>query len=296
MLKCPTLCRRAGSPALRQAGRLPLRRFGRPCIENFGDVGMIHHRQGLPLRLEARHHLPGVPCQLDDLGDEFLPYRSDSRFSSVQKWLAMARANPSECNRHLTSNRRRQCLRPTLDGWIEQPMRINTSPSVLPMNRKVGKASRLPPSERPAELNPSRWMSGPARHFGSMTLLGSEPTQGTRISEVTQNTVDDQKRLGFPKLPVVGNADVFCVARQPEVRVPGDELNRRRADERFVGGFRRRDFHSYGQEFVVHWPDDKKRVTVSIGSVAPSQSWKSSIQWSNDRSLRIVAFPGGSAP
>jgi len=129
-----------------------------------------------------------------------------------------------------------------------------------------------------------------------MTLLGSEPTQGTRISEVTQNTVDDQKRLGFPKLPGRGERRCFCVARQPEVRVPGDELNRRRADERFVGGFRRRDFHSYGQQFVVHWPDDKKRVTVSIGSVLPANRGKARSSGRMTGLFELSLSPAGSAP
>ena len=33
-----------------------------PRIEHLGDVGMIHHRQRLPFRLEARDDLPWCPC------------------------------------------------------------------------------------------------------------------------------------------------------------------------------------------------------------------------------------------
>ena len=36
--------------------------LGRPGIEHLGDVGMVHHRQGLPLGLEAGDHLAGYPC------------------------------------------------------------------------------------------------------------------------------------------------------------------------------------------------------------------------------------------
>ena len=42
-------------------------RFGRAGIEHLGDVGMVHHRQRLALRLEPGDDLPGVHAQLDDL-------------------------------------------------------------------------------------------------------------------------------------------------------------------------------------------------------------------------------------
>jgi hypothetical protein len=38
----------------------------RSRIEHLGDVRMVHHRQRLPLRLEARNNLLGVHAQLDD--------------------------------------------------------------------------------------------------------------------------------------------------------------------------------------------------------------------------------------
>ena len=38
-----------------------------PGVEHAGDVGVVHHRQGLPLGLEAGDHLPGVHARLDDL-------------------------------------------------------------------------------------------------------------------------------------------------------------------------------------------------------------------------------------
>ena len=38
----------------------------RSRIEDLGDVGMVHHRQRLPLRLKARDHLPRVHSRLDD--------------------------------------------------------------------------------------------------------------------------------------------------------------------------------------------------------------------------------------
>src|SRR5262249_54496030 len=40
---------------------------GRAAIEDAGDVGMVHHGQGLTFRLEAGHDLPRVHPQLDDL-------------------------------------------------------------------------------------------------------------------------------------------------------------------------------------------------------------------------------------
>ena len=40
---------------------------GRARIEHPGDVRMVHHRQGLPLGLEAGDHLPRVHARLDDL-------------------------------------------------------------------------------------------------------------------------------------------------------------------------------------------------------------------------------------
>ena len=40
---------------------------GRAGVEHLGDVRMVHHRQRLPLGLEAGDHLPGVHARLDDL-------------------------------------------------------------------------------------------------------------------------------------------------------------------------------------------------------------------------------------
>ena len=40
---------------------------GRAGIEDLGDVGMVHHRQRLPLGLEAGDDLPRVHAELDDL-------------------------------------------------------------------------------------------------------------------------------------------------------------------------------------------------------------------------------------
>ena len=47
-------------------------KYGRPAvgrtrIEHLGDVRMVHHRQRLPLGLEAGDHLLGVHARLDDL-------------------------------------------------------------------------------------------------------------------------------------------------------------------------------------------------------------------------------------
>jgi hypothetical protein len=41
------------------------------AVENFGDVRIIHDRQGLPLGLEAGHHLLGVHSGLEDLQRHF---------------------------------------------------------------------------------------------------------------------------------------------------------------------------------------------------------------------------------
>ena len=40
---------------------------GRAGVEHLGDVRMVHHRQRLPLGLEAGDHLPRVHARLDDL-------------------------------------------------------------------------------------------------------------------------------------------------------------------------------------------------------------------------------------
>ena len=45
---------------------------GGPCIEDPGDAGMVHDREGLPLGLEASHHPVRVHSGLDDL-DRHLP-------------------------------------------------------------------------------------------------------------------------------------------------------------------------------------------------------------------------------
>ena len=46
-------------------------KYGRPVVggagvEDLGDVGVVHHGQGLALGLEARDDLLGVHAQLDD--------------------------------------------------------------------------------------------------------------------------------------------------------------------------------------------------------------------------------------
>ena len=41
--------------------------LGSPPIQHLSDVGMVHQRQRLALRLKSRHHLPGVHTQFDDL-------------------------------------------------------------------------------------------------------------------------------------------------------------------------------------------------------------------------------------
>ena len=41
--------------------------FRRSRVEHFGHVGMVHQRQGLPLRLKPRDHIPGIHAGLDDL-------------------------------------------------------------------------------------------------------------------------------------------------------------------------------------------------------------------------------------
>ena len=41
--------------------------FRGPGVEHTGDVDMVHHRQGLPLGLEAGNDLPRIHARLDDL-------------------------------------------------------------------------------------------------------------------------------------------------------------------------------------------------------------------------------------
>ncbi len=42
-------------------------RVGRAGVEHPGDIGVVHHRERLPLRLKPGDHLLGVHAQLDDL-------------------------------------------------------------------------------------------------------------------------------------------------------------------------------------------------------------------------------------
>jgi hypothetical protein len=42
-------------------------RVGRPAVEDLGNVGVVHQRQRLPLRLEAGDDGAGVHARLDDL-------------------------------------------------------------------------------------------------------------------------------------------------------------------------------------------------------------------------------------
>jgi hypothetical protein len=49
--------------------------FSAPSSEHLGDIRMIHHRQRLPLGLEADDNLLGVLAQLDNLQRHFAPHR-----------------------------------------------------------------------------------------------------------------------------------------------------------------------------------------------------------------------------
>jgi hypothetical protein len=47
-------------------------RFGRPCVEQFGNVRVIHHRDGLPLGLEAGEDGLRLPALgTDELDGDF---------------------------------------------------------------------------------------------------------------------------------------------------------------------------------------------------------------------------------
>ena len=55
-------------------------KYGRPVsrragVEHLGDVGVVHHRQRLPLGLEARDDLLRVHAELDDLERDAAPHR-----------------------------------------------------------------------------------------------------------------------------------------------------------------------------------------------------------------------------
>ena len=68
--------------------------LGGAGVEHFGNVWMVHDRQRLALRLEARDNLPGVHAQLDDLqGDSpadrlFLLGHIDNATTAFTKLLA----------------------------------------------------------------------------------------------------------------------------------------------------------------------------------------------------------------
>src|SRR6266853_4531456 len=89
--------------------------FGRPCIENLGDVGVIHQRQRLPLGFKPGDHALGVHSQLDDFqrdppSDRFLLFRhvnhSASALTYLLEQLVMANAvTRLFCHRkHLSSS------------------------------------------------------------------------------------------------------------------------------------------------------------------------------------------------
>src|SRR5206468_4042768 len=44
---------------------------GRAGIQDAGDVGVVHQRQGLPFHLETGHDLPGGHARLEDLESHF---------------------------------------------------------------------------------------------------------------------------------------------------------------------------------------------------------------------------------
>jgi len=48
---------------------------GGSAVQHLGDVGVVHHRQGLALGLEAGDDLPGIHPRLDDLERHFAAHR-----------------------------------------------------------------------------------------------------------------------------------------------------------------------------------------------------------------------------
>ena len=69
-------------------------------LEHLGDVGVVHHRQRLPLGLEAGDHLPRVHARLDDLerhpaadGAELLGHEHDAHAPLADLFQQLVRAD-----------------------------------------------------------------------------------------------------------------------------------------------------------------------------------------------------------
>jgi len=62
--------------------------FGRSCIENLGDVRVIHHRQRLALRFEAGHDFPRIHADLDY-------FESDAAFDGLFLFGHIDHAEPA---------------------------------------------------------------------------------------------------------------------------------------------------------------------------------------------------------
>ncbi len=60
-----------GTPLTNSITKYGGRLFRRSRIQDFGNVWMVHHRQRLPLGLEAGDDLPGVHSRFDDLEGDF---------------------------------------------------------------------------------------------------------------------------------------------------------------------------------------------------------------------------------
>jgi len=287
-------CRRAGSPALRQAGRLPLRALRSSLHRELWRCWDDPSSQGCrSASKRATTCLVSMPS-LTTLVMSFFRIVPTRVFLRAEV-LAMARRIHQSATVTLTSNRRQAVPAPNF-GWLDRAtdenQHLTFCPTHEPQSREgvppasVGKAGGTQPLALDERTGQTLWqydaprLGADARYedFGGDSKYGGR-SEASGLSEIAGS-------WGTP---------MFCVARQPEVRVPGDELNRRRADERFVGGFRRRDFIRTDKS---SWciGDDKKRVTVSIGSVLPANRGKARSSGRMTGLFELSLSPAGSAP
>ena len=142
--------------------------LGGSGIQHLGDVRMIHQRQRLPLRLEPRHHLPGIHPQFDDLEGhpalDRLPllrhiHDPEPAFADLlQEFVATEWCLPAAP---------RGCA-PRAKSWLEQaaPQALGSSPLRLPVRRGT--------------LRPRRWLPAVLRPAGAARRLRHRPRQGRK--------------------------------------------------------------------------------------------------------------------
>src|SRR6266567_5679938 len=97
-------------------------RFGRSCIENLGDVGVVHQRQCLPLSFKPGDHALRVHSRLDDFqsdppADRLLLFRHVNHPASALTYLLEQFVMANAVTRFFSRRTRLRCSSWPAPSW-----------------------------------------------------------------------------------------------------------------------------------------------------------------------------------